>query len=134
MKMRQKIAFGLSAFYLLSVIGIALSLHFCGNNLSDIAFTKQANCNSCKTEGNKKMEKSDNCCKNATVEAKVTDQHESSAKVELPKNFSIALFFTPMVAEFFRDLLPGIFSRIENKAPPLSTKISLHLYNCIFRN
>lgn len=132
MKMRQKIAFGLCAFYLLSVIGIALSLHFCGNELSSVNFTKQYSCKVCKTTGDKKMAK-DHCCKNTTVEAKITDQHESSSKVDVPKDFSVTLFFAPIIAEFLQYLLPGLFSKIAHEAPRLSSVISLHLYNCVFR-
>ncbi|MET3113122.1 hypothetical protein AAKU52_000843 [Pedobacter sp. CG_S7] len=134
MKMRQKIAYGLCAFYLLSVMGIALSLHFCGNKLSSVDFTKKVNCNVCKSMGNEKMAKKDNCCKNTTVESKITDQHQSASNVDLPTNFSIALLFTPMIAEFLQSILPGLFTKIANKAPPLSTKTSLHLFNCFFRN
>jgi hypothetical protein len=134
MKMRQKIALGLSAFYLLSVIGIAMNLHFCSNNLSSVEFTKKATCKACKSTENKGLAKKDNCCKSTTVAAKVTDQHQSGSKVDMPKNFSIALFITPMIAEFLQSFLPGLFSKIENKAPPLSATISLYLFHCVFRN
>ena len=134
MKFRQKIALGLCVFYLVSVIGIALSLHFCGNQLSSVAFTKQEKCKVCKSASAKDMAKNDNCCKSKTVEAKITDQHKSAEKLDLPKNFSVALFLTPFIAEFVQSLLPGLFSKIQNKAPPLSAKMSLHVFNCVFRN
>lgn len=134
MKMRQKIALGLCGFYLLSVIGIVLSLHFCSSKLSSVDFTKKAKCNVCKSMDHVKMAKKDNCCKSKTVEAKITDQHESAAKVNLPTSYSIALLLTPVIAEFVQSLLPSLFSSIENKVPPLSARISLHLYHCVFRN
>lgn len=134
MKFRQKIAFGLCVFYLVSVIGIALSLHFCGDKLSSVDFTEQAKCKVCKSSASKQMAKNDNCCKSKTVEAKITDQHQSADKVDLPKNFSIALFLTPIIAEWVQSILPGLFSKIENSVPPLSAKMSLHVFNCVFRN
>jgi hypothetical protein len=134
MKMRKKIAFGLCVFYLVSVIGIAMSLHFCGDELSSVKFTEQAACNACHAMDGKEMAKKDNCCKNEKVEAKVTDQHQSSEKLNLPTNYSITLFLTPIIADFIHSLLPGFFSRIENKGPPFGSKISLHIINCIFRN
>lgn len=132
MKLKQKIAFGLCAFYLVSVIGIALSLHFCGGKLSSVNFTAQAKCKVCKTD--EKIGKESGCCKNTSVEAKVTDSHESGAKVNLPKNFSIKLFFGPVIHSFVQYIFPSLVGESENKAPPLSSKIPLHLYNCVFRN
>jgi hypothetical protein len=134
MKMRKKIAFGLCVFYLVSVIGIAMSLHFCGDKLSSVKFTEQASCNACKAMDGKEMAKKNDCCKNEKVEAKVTDQHQSSVKLDLPKNYSITLFITPIIANFIQSLLPSFFGQAENKAPPLSSRISLHIMNCIFRN
>jgi hypothetical protein len=134
MKMRKKIALGLCVFYLVSVIGIAMSLHFCGDNLSSVKFTEQAACSSCKVMNGKEMAKNDNCCKNETVKAKITDQHQSSDKLDLPKNYSITLFLTPIIANFIQSLLPGFFNQVESKASPLSSRISLHIMNCIFRN
>jgi hypothetical protein len=113
MKMRQKIALGLCAFYLFSVLGIALNLHFCSNELSSLSFVQKASCEICKPADSKKMAKKDNSCKDKTVEATGTDQDESSAKPDVPKNFSVALFFTPVIAEFMQYLLPGLFSNLE---------------------
>ncbi|MCX2478476.1 hypothetical protein OQY15_05200 [Pedobacter sp. MC2016-15] len=132
MKLKQKIALGLCAFYLISVIGVALSLHFCGGSLSSVHFTQRAKCKGC-VAAEKKAE-SDNCCKNTAVDAKIKDSHQSGAAVSLPKNFSIQLFFFPLVWEALDNVLPKLFSRIENKAPPLSTRVSLYAYNCVFRN
>ncbi|MCD0487317.1 hypothetical protein LPB86_03695 [Pedobacter sp. MC2016-14] len=132
MKLRQKIALGLCAFYLVSVIGVALSLHFCGGKLASIHFTETAKCKICKTDT--KMGKNSGCCKNTDVSAKVTDSHESGFKVNLPKDFSVKLFLSPILAEVAQKMLPHFFGRMENKAPPLSARISLHLYNCVFRN
>jgi len=134
MKMRKKIAFGLCVFYLVSVIGIAMSLHFCGNQLSSVKFVEQAACDACHAMDGKEMAKKDNCCKNEKIEARVTDQHQSSDKVDLPKNYSITLFLTPIIADFIQSLLPKFFSGKESKAYPLQSKLSLHIINCVFRN
>lgn len=134
MKLRRKIAYGLCVFYLLSVIGIALSLHFCSGKLSSVDFAAETACKMCKGDESKKLAKDDTCCKNHKVEAKVTDKHQVGEKVNMPKNFSITLFLAPIIADYFQSLLPTLFSSIENKAPPLSSRISLHVFNCVFRN
>lgn len=132
MKLRQKIALGLCAFYLISVIGVALSLHFCGNKLSDVQLTKTVHCKGCKSAG--KSAESNNCCKNTAVDAKIKDSHQSASGVSLPKNFSIQLFLFPVIWEMVQEVLPRLFSRTENKAPPLSARVPLYAYNCVFRN
>jgi len=132
MKLRQKIAMGLCTFYLISVIGVALSLHFCGGQLSAVHFTEVAHCKGCKSAD--KPASANKCCKNATVDAKIKDSHESGLKVNLPKNYSIQLFITPFFKEMVQILLPALFSKAENKAPPFSSRVSLYAYNCVFRN
>ena len=132
MKLRQKIAFGLCIFYLVSVIGVALSLHFCGGKLSAVHFTRVVSCIGCKTD--QKADEANKCCKNTAVDAKIKDSHQSGTKVELPRNFSIQLFLAPFLSEMVHAVLPKIFSKVENKAPPFSARVSLYAYNCVFRN
>lgn len=131
MNLKQKIALGLCAFYLISVIGVALSLHFCGGQLSAVHFTEVAHCKGCKAE---KTVKADNCCKNTAIDAKIKDSHQSGLKVELPKNYSIQLFLTPFLSEIAERILPHLFSKSKKEAPPLSARLSLYAYNCVFRN
>jgi hypothetical protein len=132
MKMRQRSALALCTFYLISVIGVALSLHFCAGKLSSVHFTERVMCKVCKMET--KPDSSKQCCKNTNVSAKITDSHESASKVSLPQNFSIKLFLTPIFAELFQQILPKLFTKAENKAPPLSARLSLYAYHCVFRN
>lgn len=132
MKLRQKIALGLCTFYLISVIGVALSLHFCGDQLSSVHFIKTAHCPGCKAA--EKSETSNKCCKNTVVDAKIKDSHQSAVKVSLPKNYSIRLFLTPFLSDILESLLPKLFSKLENKAPPFSGGVALYIYHCVFRN
>lgn len=130
MKFRQKIAFGLCLFYIVSVIGIAVSLHFCGGKLSSMHFTQTAKCGACKEDV--KAEKH-NCCKNTEVQSKVDDSHEAGFKVKLPKDFSIDLFLVPFIADLFKSVLPRLFAK-SSEAPPISARLSLNTLNCVFRN
>lgn len=130
MNIKQKIALGLCAFYLVSVIGLALSMHFCAGKLSSVAFVETALCKVCK-----KAEKvSHNCCKTTAVDVKIKDSHQAGFKVKLPDNFSLQLFLGPRVADLFAAAIPSFLTKVENKAPPLSSIISLHIYHCVFRN
>lgn len=131
MKLQQKMAFGLCLFYMVSVIGIAVNMHFCNGKLSSVKFTEEAKCGVCKSNENAKKH---DCCKNTEVQSKVDDSHEAGVKVKVPESSSVALFFRPVLAEMAKRVLPKRFWSAENKAPPLSSLISLHIYNCIFRN
>ncbi|WP_421945685.1 HYC_CC_PP family protein [Pedobacter sp.] len=134
MKLKQKIALSLAVFYAVSVMGLALSLHFCGGKLENVKlFSSELACNLCKDIPAEKI-KDDGCCKNTQVTVKVKDSHQTAAKVEMPKLFSIQLFLHPQVLEFLSNITPAFFSKISNKAPPLSTRVALHVFNCIFRN
>ncbi len=132
MKLQQKIAMALCAFYLISVIGVAMNMHFCSGKLAEVSFKKTAGCGACKSES--KYAKSEKCCQDTAVEAKIKDSHKGETKVSLPQDFSIELFFGPVVSELFKVILPNTTGGNVNKAPPLSSIISLHILHCVFRN
>lgn len=133
MKLKQKIALSLAVFYAVSVMGLALSLHFCGGKLENVKlFSNEVSCKFCKDIPAEK--KDDGCCKNTQVTVKVKDSHQTAAQVQMPKLFSIQLFLYPPVLEFLTNITPKFFSKISDKAPPLSSRIALHIFNCIFRN
>ena len=132
MKIKQKIAMGLCLFYLFSVIGIAVSMHYCSGKLSAVRLMESAKCAACKK--GEKVGASHNCCKTTDLEVKVKDSHQAGLKVKLPNDFGVALFQQFKFTEIFTAFLSGLIRLSENKAPPLSSVISLHLYHCVFRN
>ncbi|UKT63513.1 HYC_CC_PP family protein [Pedobacter mucosus] len=133
MKLKQKIALSLAVFYAVSVMGLALSLHFCGGQLENVKlFSNEISCKFCKDIPAEK--KGDGCCQNTQVNVKIKDSHQVEAQTQMPKLFSIQLFLHPPVLEFLSSITPAYFSKISNKAPPLSSGVALHVFNCIFRN
>lgn len=133
MKLKQKIALGLCTFYLLSVIGVALSMHFCGGKLASVNFySSKAACKFCKNEQPDK--KDDGCCKNTKVEVKIKDSHQSETAFKLPKLFSFEMVLPVYGYDHFKRILPLVFSRISNKTPLVSKRVALHVFNCVFRN
>lgn len=133
MRFKQKLAIGLCTFYMLSVIGVALSMHFCGGKLASISlYSNKTACKLCKAEPVEK--KDDGCCKNTKVDVKVKDSHQTESSFKLPKLFSIDTFLHPRTSEIVKRLLPSVFGRISNKAPPKSTRVAIHVFNCVFRN
>ena len=132
MKIQQKIAAALCGFYLITVIGFAVNMHFCSGKLSAIKLNESAKCSVCKSE--KALAKKHNCCSTSSIKAKIKDSHEAGFKVKLPQDFSITLFLTQRFS-FLAESVPTFsVANLWNKAPPLSSIFSLHLLNCVFRN
>lgn len=133
MSLKQKLAIGLCSFYLMSVIGVALSLHFCGGKLAAVSITSaKASCKYCKAKP--EAQKDNNCCKNTKVDVKVKDNHQAESAIKLPKLFSVDVFLHPNVSQIFSQFFPIFFSKLENKAPPKTTSVAIHVMNCVFRN
>ncbi len=87
MVLKQKLALALCTFYLFSVIGLALSIHFCGGKLASVSVSSaKAACKFCKAEVADK--KDDGCCKNTKIDVKVKDIHPAEASIKLTKLFS----------------------------------------------
>ncbi len=132
MMFKQKSALVLCAIYAFSVIGIALSIHFCGGNLADIALNSNAStCKICKTEPVNKAD--DDCCKNTKVEAKIKDSHQAGTIFKLPKVFSLESYMPRYVIEILKPFFPKFFTQLENKSPPPLSVVSLSVLYCIFR-
>jgi hypothetical protein len=133
MKLKQRLAFGLCLFYTLSVIGLALSMHFCGGKLASVAiYTNKTACKYCKSEPIAK--KDDGCCKNTKVEVKVKDSHETTAAFKLPKLFSTSVFLPSIAVALFQKTTLLAVRKIDNKAPPSLSRVAIHVFNCVFRN
>lgn len=132
MKLQQKIAMALCAFYLITVVGIAVNMHFCSGKLSSVKLMEQAKCGACK--GESKLKKSHDCCKDTSVDVKVKDSHEAGFKVKLPQSYGLELFLGPAITKSINGTIGRLFRKAENKAPPLSAVVALHLYHCVFRN
>lgn len=133
MKLKQKSALSLCALYVVSVIGIALSMHFCGGKLASVSlYANKTACKYCKIEPVDK--KDDNCCKNTKVDVKVKDSHQAEASVKLPKIFSLESYLPTHIVEFLKPFFPKHLGGLENKAPPRTSGISLQILHCVFRN
>ena len=132
MKMQQKIAAALCAFYLITVIGFAVNMHFCSGKLSSVKLNETAKCSACKGEDS--IAKKHDCCETSSVVAKIKDSHEAGFKVQLPQDFSITLFLRERFSFLAESVSTFAITNAWNKAPHLSSIFSLHLLNCVFRN
>ncbi|WP_113651440.1 HYC_CC_PP family protein [Pedobacter namyangjuensis] len=132
MKLKQKFAIGLCAFYVLSVVGIALSMHFCGGKLASVAlYSNKLACKYCKTEPVEK--KDDDCCKNKQVDVKVKDSHKAETGFKLPKLFEVETTLPHRIANFIEPVITFFSNKLSNKAPPNTSSISKQVLNCVFR-
>lgn len=73
--------------YLFSYTGIAINIHHCGGEISEINFLdKEASCGC----GDKKMPMG--CCEDQVHFFKVEDSHQNTSKSEIPSSKSINIY------------------------------------------
>ncbi len=93
MQFKRHIALSLSIYYVVCVIGLALSMHFCAGKLAAVNIGQNnQGCKLCAQSTKLKLKKDNNCCKNTTVELKVEDQHQLTDSFKLPKLFPITIW------------------------------------------
>lgn len=133
MQLKRKTAIALCALYLISVIGVALSFHFCGGKLASVSsIHTQASCKFCKSE---KKTTAGNCCKNTQLDVKVDDSHQASKTVNAPDFFGFSAFLPSSITELFSRFLPVLFTaETVDEAPPEPSGVALNIMNCVFRN
>lgn len=132
MRLRQKLTIGFCAYYLISVIGIALSLHFCGGNLAAVSMSKaKAACELCADESD--LAVNDNCCKDTRITVKIHDSHQSVSPVKIPGQHVTDLFLPPVIAGVLQEVqLPHLYQPVQ-QAPPKSPGSPIYILNCNFR-
>jgi len=67
-------------FYIVSIVGLSINLHYCGAKLAQVQFRSQE-IRACCSE---KVEKTAHCCKNQAVTYKVKDQHLGNSSIHVP--------------------------------------------------
>lgn len=134
MQLKRKIAIALCSFYLISVIGVALSFHFCGGRLASVsAVSTPKGCKFCASEKKTGTEK--DCCKDTSLHVKVDDSHRAAKTISAPDFFGFTTFLPAGITELFTRILPVLFT-VETvyETPPDPSGIALNIMHCVFRN
>ena len=132
MKLKQKIALGLCLFYVLSVTGMALSMHFCSGKLADVAFFQ--NETSCKICNDIPLEKkADNCCEDTEVTAKVDHSHQIAGGITLPSLFLVDHILPYPVFNFTQHVVENHTNDFFNRPPPGQPKVDILVLHQTFR-
>ena len=121
-------AYLLTLLYLITVVGFALNLHFCGSYLASVKIDAPAK--SCGMLSEKKMK----CCTNKHFEVKVKDAHQAQSQLFLAKTFAIEMPRLPFEGFSLntQQFLSDKFSYRGPPDPPLAD-VSTFLKNCTFR-
>lgn len=132
--MKRKLAIALCSLYLISVIGVALSFHFCGGKLAAVSSVHaQQSCKLCKSAPKEPTDS--NCCKNTVLDVKVDDSHQASKMVSLPDAFSLIAFLPIDFHALFSRIFPtSLITEYRYKGPPEPSGVALRILNCVFRN
>lgn len=119
----------LAMLYVVTVLGFALNLHYCGNYISSVKINAPAvNCGMDKAAGKMK------CCKDSQLQIKVKDAHQAEETSFLSKVFGFEL---PSLSFGNGSFLPqlSLFDKYVDRAPPDEPvqSIATFIKNCIFR-
>jgi hypothetical protein len=120
-------AFVLTLLYLVTVMGFALNLHFCGNYLAAVKI--DAPVKSCNMLSGKMK-----CCTNKHFVVKVKDAHQGEVHSFLSKTFVFELAKLPF-NDSFLSVSQGSLVKFFDRGPPDISmgNTSIFLKNCIFR-
>ncbi len=128
--MKRSIALTLFLLYVVPVIGINISVHYCSGKISSIAFGSE-NTNLCLC-GSKKMKK--NCCqnKNFSFQLKCDQLVSSPLSLKIP-NFKF--FQISIVPDFDINYYPILIvtSTYNLEHPPDKSELPIYILNQIFR-
>jgi hypothetical protein len=121
-------AFLLTLLYIVTVVGFAVNLHYCGKLITAVKIDAPVkNC-----MGSQMLMK---CCKNKHIDIKIKDAHETSSPSFLSKILSCQIIrlpfahsslFAPKVVDLEKSVYRGHPERSPDKTPVFIT-------NCAFR-
>ena len=127
--LKRSDTFLLLLLYLITGIGFAVNLHYCGKLITTVKI--DASLKSCEKTG---MMPGMKCCKNKRIDIKLKDVHQGQAHSFLSKLFSFKVIAASFVPEHF---LPQAFlySPSSYRGPPdrLVTITPVFIKNCTFR-
>jgi hypothetical protein len=119
----------LTMLYIITVVGFALNLQYCGKVITDIKIN--APLHGCiKSRMAAKMK----CCTQKHIDIKIKDAHESGAASILAKVFAFQLPVA-LFAHFSFIAHPALFQKSFYEAPPQPGQYSVAVFvkNCTFR-
>ena len=118
----------LTKVYLITALGFALNLHYCGQVLASVKIDAPAKV--CKTLSGRKMK----CCTEKHIDIQIKDSHQGAFPSFLGKLFSFHIAKLPLTKLVFNIPLTER-SIISNKAPPddLFSATPVFIKNCTFR-
>lgn len=116
--------------YLSTTVGFAMSLHFCGTEISSIQLNHESKKPCC---GNETTSKANECCKDKQIHIKLSDQHQTKQSAKIPAEFNFDLLFYPSwISNFFVDTSSAI-SGLNYRRPPTISDLPFTIQNCTFR-
>lgn len=120
----------LTKVYIITALGFALNLHYCGSVLAAIKIDAPAS--TCKLPVAKKMK----CCSDKKIEVKVKDAHDTQAPSIIAKLFGFELTKIPF-GEYIFSAQQALLEKLSNQAPPPppppSGKTAQYIKNCTLR-
>ena len=119
----------ITAVYMLSVAGIAVSQFYCCNQLKSVSFSLS----SADQNTSKNKIPDDGCCKTTHQYFKVTDSHFASHTVSLSERLFSALLTSFPSFQFVTPQIQQAAAANNINAPPLISGTPIYIFNCTYR-
>ncbi len=100
----------LALLYLVTATGVALSFHYCCDNLDTVKINAPA-------ASQKMLACKNKCCKDKHLEIKVKDVHQAQLSAYFDKLFAVQLP-TLFFADFLHAFRPALLVTLSSKDPP----------------
>jgi len=119
----------LTAIYMLTTIGVAISQFYCCNKLKSVSFSFSSK----EQITSKNKTQNDGCCKTTHQYLKIKDSHFASNDICLTEKYVSIIHIGFPVIEL---IAPQIHQAVELNninAPPGITKTPIYIFNCTYR-
>jgi len=122
--MKKVVAFIVAILYLGLTTGLAVNIHYCMGEISQVQFESYNDNDLCKT----KMP----CCGHDYHLVKVSDEHQqASTNLNLKAPVAELHFFIPSIDELVSSTVPRNITNANS--PPLLSDPDIYVQNCVFR-
>lgn len=128
-KMKKLALILLTAVYMLSTVGVAVSQFYCCSELKSVNFSlSNAEYKTCTNDT-----KDDGCCKTTHQYLKVKDSHVSADVVSFPEKYFSILHTGFPVYGFIAPEKQQAAAANNINAPPLLSGTPIYIFNCTYR-
>jgi len=121
----------LLTFYLITSVGVNVSLHYCGGSLADVSVSQNALDTQCAC-GSEMME--DDCCQTKSLHVEIKDKNHQASTFSFNNTLTAKGWALPIaIINFNSAIAYEMDNLIKVEQPPHLSKVPLRIKNQVFR-